>query len=73
MNGKPNQDQVSIRSPHRSKGRLKGLRQPELIEEVSIRSPHRSKGRPAATNGQCSVKSVFQSAPLTEARGDENE
>ena len=39
------------------------------MRSVSIRSPHRSKGRPSSSNP--SVKShVFQSAPLTEARGD---
>ena len=36
---------------------------------VSIRSPHRSKGRPAYSATQ-SNKELFQSAPLTEARGD---
>ena len=36
---------------------------------VSIRSPHRSKGRRATAAG-CLVDEAFQSAPLTEARGD---
>ena len=60
---------VSIRSPHRSKGRhmLEGV---DLSADfVSIRSPHRSKGRPADGDG-CNRAIVFQSAPLTEARGD---
>ena len=69
-------DRVSIRSPHRSKGRQ--ARRPLV---VSIRSPHRSKGRPCGrgrfnplpspkqgeTTG--TALSLFQSAPLTEARG----
>ena len=84
---------VSIRSPHRSKGRLAGwgfdypsrlsfnpLPSPKQGETslpgifssgglVSIRSPHRSKGRLLlAACGGCADK--FQSAPLTEARGD---
>ena len=37
---------------------------------VSIRSPHRSKGRPILTPPQRQGHR-FQSAPLTEARGDE--
>ena len=36
---------------------------------VSIRSPHRSKGRPQSS-GAGGVQYWFQSAPLTEARGD---
>ena len=57
---------VSIRSPHRSKGRL-----PVFLTSatVSIRSPHRSKGRLKLPDGD--VEPIqFQSAPLTEARGD---
>ena len=84
---------VSIRSPHRSKGRHRLASYQGLHEQVSIRSPHRSKGRPIATGGGWIQKSVsirsphrskgrpkrctcypigpkFQSAPLTEARGD---
>ena len=60
---------VSIRSPHRSKGRRGGLQGGVPEDGVSIRSPHRSKGRRGATDkrsGPCG----FQSAPLTEARGD---
>ncbi len=60
---------VSIRSPHRSKGRLARRRRTQGFGLVSIRSPHRSKGRPA----RCSLPArlpTFQSAPLTEARGD---
>ena len=85
---------VSIRSPHRSKGRLIAMvvtlsmelgfnplpspkqgetRQPAPIANrgilVSIRSPHRSKGRPCSACRRPSL-AVFQSAPLTEARGD---
>ena len=37
--------------------------------EVSIRSPHRSKGRPKDRCTQ-NLAERFQSAPLTEARGD---
>ena len=85
---------VSIRSPHRSKGRLlplgavwlrsgigfNPLPSPKQGEtrvggrlqsrgEVSIRSPHRSKGRP--NEWHVSILLIkFQSAPLTEARGD---
>ena len=84
---------VSIRSPHRSKGRrrfgygcgrlgagfnpLPSPKQGETITSVlsfplvgvSIRSPHRSKGRrnPIRARGKFAE---FQSAPLTEARGD---
>ena len=36
---------------------------------VSIRSPHKSKGRPRIT-ALAYADSVFQSAPLTKARGD---
>ena len=60
---------VSIRSPHRSKGRLDDdrLAGSELV--VSIRSPHRSKGRLDLVEGIATFQ-WFQSAPLTEARGD---
>ena len=88
---------VSIRSPHRSKGRFGidlGLSGPKV---VSIRSPHRSKGRchvrrgcheriarfnplPSPKQGEISRNLaslrnslLFQSAPLTEARGDQSE
>ena len=37
---------------------------------VSIRSPHRSKGRPSAALALSASTPEFQSAPLTEARGD---
>ena len=60
---------VSIRSPHRSKGRPSNERSATRSSPVSIRSPHRSKGRPIAyLNANDAV--LFQSAPLTEARGD---
>ena len=60
---------VSIRSPHRSKGRLGYSSKNSSMILVSIRSPHRSKGRhrPALYR---SAGKKFQSAPLTEARGD---
>ena len=86
---------VSIRSPHRSKGRRfrnTTALPPELWDNVSIRSPHRSKGRrraaefggegvsfnplPSPSKGSQLRKIfhpqrfLFQSAPLTEARGD---
>ena len=60
---------VSIRSPHRSKGRrFRWLRANSQVL-VSIRSPHRSKGRQALLCGAAGT-GKFQSAPLTEARGD---
>ena len=60
---------VSIRSPHRSKGRPDPFRVAPRRIFVSIRSPHRSKGRrPRLWLG--STGGLFQSAPLTEARGD---
>ena len=68
--------QVSIRSPHRSKGRHgRGVQLLLNVDEplrVSIRSPHRSKGRPRGVQAfsRPSRMILFQSAPLTEARGD---
>ena len=86
---------VSIRSPHRSKGRRWACTGWAARRSVSIRSPHRSKGRrrcvPPSTATRLSFNplpspkqgetwpdssersriSSFQSAPLTEARGDE--
>ena len=65
------QGRVSIRSPHRSKGR-RFLESPIFQALfVSIRSPHRSKGRPT-TPLLCRSRRLFQSAPLTEARGDKS-
>ena len=70
---------VSIRSPHRSKGRPGGAQVQLSQWKVSIRSPHRSKGRLAIPammrKGRLLGRLVlaqfeFQSAPLTEARGD---
>ena len=60
---------VSIRSPHRSKGRRDCFS--HLIQHlaVSIRSPHRSKGRHSNMFYRDPIY-LFQSAPLTEARGD---
>ena len=84
---------VSIRSPHKSKGRhtrtaigsmrilrfnpLPSQKQGETYAKfaypdesyVSIRSPHKSKGRRHAS-GSVAASSMFQSAPLTKARGD---
>ena len=36
---------VSIRSPHKSKGRLYAAPISDIAVRVSIRSPHKSKGR----------------------------
>ena len=60
---------VSIRSPYRSKGRYSKARVVGSDSVVSIRSPYRSKGRfeYVAIND---AHTQFQSAPLTEARGD---
>ena len=63
--------QVSIRSPHQSKGRLQTSNYFQLFFKVSIRSPHQSKGRHASPCPSLQVN-VFQSAPLTKARGDAN-
>ena len=60
---------VSIRSPYRSKGRSPNRRGSCRAVSVSIRSPYRSKGRFSASYGPFS-STKFQSAPLTEARGD---
>ena len=60
---------VSIRSPHRSKGRRIWMRSISSSCSVSIRSPHRSKGRHREF-GPLIARLKFQSAPLTEARGD---
>ncbi len=60
---------VSIRSPDRSQGRLLRVTQLVIHLLVSIRSPDRSQGR-LQTLAVCSDLDVFQSAPLTEARGD---
>ena len=63
------QETVSIRSPHRSKGRPGSRDKFSHQLVVSIRSPHRSKGRHViGVAGFVQIK--FQSAPLTEARGD---
>ncbi len=47
-----------------------------MIIQVSIRSPYRSKGRPvsavAKSHAPAKKQSMFQSAPLTEARGEMN-
>ena len=54
-------------SPKQGETSLSGLS--NAHRPVSIRSPHRSKGRPS-TVPCCAVVPLFQSAPLTEARGD---
>ena len=61
---------VSIRSPHRSKGRHQQEDPGEGNWRVSIRSPHRSKGRLGSSRSPARAQPAFQSAPLTEARGD---
>ena len=61
---------VSIRSPHRSKGRPAISAASMVSSVVSIRSPHRSKGRPPFYGSTWPGSCWFQSAPLTEARGD---
>ena len=63
---------VSIRSPHRSKGRYHAHIGGDVAFGVSIRSPHRSKGRSVAAAPLPAPPEKFQSAPLTEARGDLN-
>ena len=60
---------VSIRSPYRSKGRCGREGEHRRSQDVSIRSPYRSKGRYGDIL-DVSFSSMFQSAPLTEARGD---
>ena len=60
---------VSIRSPYRSKGRCGSFRLRLASLPVSIRSPYRSKGR-CETLPHLARLAMFQSAPLTEARGD---
>ena len=60
---------VSIRSPHKSKGRLVAELGHGVVLVVSIRSPHKSKGR-LDIGGMSVVVEEFQSAPLTKARGD---
>ncbi len=63
---------VSIRSPHRSEGRLYRRNCRTRDREVSIRSPHRSEGRQSRA-AKKTQPAKFQSAPLTEARGDRDE
>ena len=65
--------QVSIRSPHRSEGRSGAIVSPSTSTvRVSIRSPHRSEGRCCGWRSptRTLAMNLFQSAPLTEARGD---
>ena len=60
---------VSIRSPHQSKGRPLAWLEKGRGFQVSIRSPHQSKGR--HPNRLADIgRQWFQSAPLTKARGD---
>ena len=63
-------DYVSIRSPDRSQGRSRPLLMVGPGVLVSIRSPDRSQGRFSAEPRPQAGLLVFQSAPLTEARGD---
>ena len=55
--------------PSQKQGETEGIHPPDQPGEVSIRSPHKSKGRQTryflGDDG-----AVFQSAPLTKARGD---
>ena len=60
---------VSIRSPHRSEGRFVHDAENAGADRVSIRSPHRSEGRCEKAN-RTNPAGMFQSAPLTEVRGD---
>ena len=69
VNGSEVESLVSIRSPHRSKGRPLIVSTSGYSKPVSIRSPHRSKGRLRYAADLC-MPFPFQSAPLTEARGD---
>ena len=62
-------DPVSIRSPHKSKGRPVVATFDWRRGRVSIRSPHKSKGR-LLWRSDITIFVVFQSAPLTKARGD---
>ena len=43
---------------------------PKIKSRVSIRSPHQSKGRPCTATTDAFGSALFQSAPLTKARGD---
>ena len=64
--GRMHMGRVSIRSPYRSKGRFRG--HPLPLPELSGFNP-----LPLPKQGeiyQVSIRPVFQSAPLTEARGD---
>ena len=62
-------NEVSIRSPHKSKGRRFSRMMEDEDNAVSIRSPHKSKGRPLHLK-RLGGLDMFQSAPLTKARGD---
>ena len=55
--------------PSQKQGETVRARQEKSLAEVSIRSPHKSKGRHVLEHEQGQV-GVFQSAPLTKARGD---
>ena len=59
FNPLPSQKQGETASPRPREGRL----------NVSIRSPHKSKGR-RGRDGLRVLRTQFQSAPLTKARGD---
>ena len=55
--------------PSQKQGETALLKRLQRRDDVSIRSPHRSKGRPSCCWTWRS-HAAFQSAPLTEARGD---
>ena len=57
--------------PSPKQGETKHLQLCARTDRVSIRSPHRSKGRPDL-DALKRYTNLFQSAPLTEARGDWN-
>ena len=61
---------VSIRSPHRSKGRLKPLS--VCVKKEGFQSAPLTEARGDSTEATSTASSAltFQSAPLTEARGD---
>ena len=54
---------VSIRSPHKSKGRLPLDGPVRVCARVSIRSPHKSKGRPAGNSGTMTQSQVSIRSP----------
>ena len=61
---------VSIRSPHGCKGRYGIQDVSHGARGVSIRSPHGCKGRFEQPAPVIRAETAFQSAPLTDVRGD---